>query len=313
MEGEAQVSQESTPTVAPEAPQTEATETVQTNETHTETPDNKPEGFERVEFTNEQLARVNRIYGNMKRYENELRDTRTDNQRLIDMVNHLATGQQQIVSHLQTTDFTEAESKLKSARDTAWGKGDVNAFNEANDQLIEIKAKKIAFDTQPKKQSEARQQQPSTDGQAMLNRARSYGELNGSEETAVQAWMGETDASGNLKRPWTSTGDARNYAAALEAQAVLNSPLYATKPLVEKLKEIDRRMGLQTTQPQTNVLSGGNLTRGKPNSNIKLDPKIEDVAVRLKFAGKDPKLTAQDHISAWKKAVEKSQAKGSKR
>lgn len=309
MEGEAQVSQESIP--SPEAPA--ATEQTPSTENSTDTStEGKPEGFDRVEFTQEQLSRVNRIYGNMKRYETDSKELREINQKLIETVNQLNTGQQQIVSHLQTSDFTDAESRLKSARQDAWAKGDVNAFNDANDQISEIKVKKALLDSQRRQQPEVRQQQPTTDGQALLQRARAAGELNGNEDTTVQAWMGETDQSGNLKRPWTSTGDSRNYAAALEAQSVLNNPLFSNKPLTEKLKEIDRRMGLQTTQTsQTNVLSGGNLTRGKPTSNIKLDPKIEDLAVRMKFAGKDPKLTAQDHVNAWKRAVEKS--KGSKR
>lgn len=309
MEGEAQVSTETTPSPLPEAP-AETTQT-ETNIDAAQTPESKPDGFDKVEFTQEQLARVNRIYGNMKRYENDSKELREINQKLIDTVNQLNAGQQQIVNHLQTSDFTDAESKLKSARQEAWSKGDVNAFNDANDQLSEIKVKKALMETQRKQQPEQRQQ-PNTDGQALVQRARSYGELNGSEETTVQAWMGETGQDGNLKRPWTSSGDPRNQAAAYEAQAVLNSPFYAGKPLIEKLKEIDRRMGVQTQQTtQTNVLQGGNLTRGKATSNIKLDPKIEDLAVRMKFAGKDPKLTAQDHVSAWKRAVEKS--KGSKR
>lgn len=326
MEGEAQASEASTsepaqqPAVSSngrtaefESANSGSSPETASNETDNQTSDGKPQGFDKVEFTPEQLARVNRIYGNMKRYESGFREQEELNRNLVAEITRIQSDQQKIVSHLQTTDFSDAEVRLKSERDSAWGKGDVNAFNDANDKLNEIRVEKKLIEAQRKTQPQPQQQRPSTDGQALLNRARSQGELNASEETAVQSWMGETDANGNLRRPWTSTGDPRNYSAALEAQSVLNNPLYATKPLTEKLKEIDRRMGLQTAQPQTNVLSGGNLTRGKPTSNIKLDPKIEDLAVRMKFAGKDPKLTAQDHIGAWKKAVEKSQAKGSKR
>ncbi len=122
--------------------------------------------------------------------------------------------------------------------------------------------------------------------------------------------MSQTDSSGNLMRPWTQQNHPNNYAAAKEADAVFNSPLFEGKSMAEKLREVDKRMGIQPVQQGgQNVLGAGNLTRGKPNGNIKLDPKIEDIAVKTKFAGRDPKLTPQDHINAWAKAVAKSQPK----
>lgn len=281
----------------------------------TQSTESRPEGFDKVEFTGEQLQRVNRIYGNMKRYENDAKEQRSLNEQLVQEFQRLQQQQGQIINHLQVSDFSDAESRLNSERDAAWQKGDVKAFNEASDKLTEIKVKKAVSESQRQQQPQRQQVQQPIQQRPLsihesINQAVAKGEIDTDEGNVWKAWVSETDQSGNLKRPWTSGDDMRNQAAVLEGKAVMENPNYATKPLAEKLREIDRRMGLvnQQTNGQS-VLGAGNLTKGGKTSNlnnIKLDPKIEDIAVKLKFAGKDPKLTAQDHISAWKKAAVKS-------
>lgn len=273
----------------------------------------KPAGFDRVEFTPEQKARVDRLYGNMKRYESDSKEQRELNQRLVNELTAIQQGQQQIVSHIQGNDYQEAESRYDAERDAAWNKGDLKAFNAANDKIHEIKTKRLLAQQQPKP---IQQQQPQRDnsGDRIVNRAIDQGEINSVDANIARSWMAETDATGNLKRPWTQGNDPRNYAAALEGQAVFNSPNWSDKPIADKLREVDRRMGLQTQQQTTgqNVLGAGNLTMGKQNNNIKLPPEIEKIAVRTKFGGPKAK-SDQDHIEAWKKAVLKSQSKGAKK
>lgn len=316
MEGEAQVSDIATVTT-PEAVtiNPDSAQEVVSQET-TQTNDEKPAGFDRVEFTPEQKARVDRIYGNMKRYESDAKELREYNQRLIDTVNQLAQGQQQIVSHLQGSDFQEAEARLAADRDAAWAKGDVNAFNTANDKLHEIKTQRLLAAQQTKTQPQQPQlQKPNgIDGERIVNASLEKGSIDPTEANIARSWMMQADTTGNLLRPWTQPNHPNNYAAAKEADAVFNSPMFADKSMADKLREVDRRMGIQTQQQNgQNVLPAGNLTRGKQTNNIKLDPKIADIAVKTKFAGRDPKLTSQDHINAWQKAVAKNQPKGASR
>lgn len=297
-----------------EVTQTEApAENTQTDAPREAVEDGRPSGFDRVEFTPEQKARVDRIYGNMKRYENDSKELREHNQRLINTVNDLIQGQQQIVSHIHGSDYQAAEGRLQEQRETAWEKGDLKKFNDANDRLMEIKTQRILADRDAKAKPQQQQQQPprGMGAERLVNTAVERGEISPVDTNIAKSWMSETDANGNMKRSWTSEGDPRNYEAALVGKAVFESPAWADKPMAEKLREIDRRMGVQVQQNSSgqNVLGAGNLTRPRQNNNIKLDPKIEDVAVRTKFAGSDPKLTAQDHINAWAKAVHKSQSK----
>lgn len=284
---------------------TEATSTDNTE--NTSEPHNKPAGFEAVEFTKEQQERVNRIYGNMKRYENDAREMRNLNAQLATEITNLTAGQQQIVSHLQVNNFQDAENSLRSDRDSAWKRGDMDAYNTANDKLGEIRTKKALTEIQPKQTAQQPPQPRGLDAGRLVNRALEKSDLSSAEANIAKAWMSETDDTGNLKRPWTQENDQRNYAAALEGQAVFNSPQWVDKPIGEKLKEIDRRMGIkqQNNSGGQNVLSAGNLTRGTRTNNITLTPDIERVAIRTKFGGPSAK-TDQDHVEAWKKAVAKS-------
>lgn len=313
MEGEAQVS-ESAPVENTPAPQNETQEVSHESQETTENQESKPSGFDRVEFTPEQKQRVDRIYGNMKRYENDSKEQRALNERLVHTLTELQQSQHQIVNHLQVSDFQEAESKLSSDRDAAWGRGDINAYNAANDKLNEIKVQKLLTDRE--KRSQPRQQpqiQPAKGigADRLVNTGLERGEVTPVDANIARSWMAETDASGNLKRPWTSEADPRNYSAALEGQAVFNSPQWADKPIADKLREIDRRMGIQNAQSGQNVLPAGNLTRPSQNNNIKLSPEIEKIAIKTKFGGPKAK-SDQDHINAWKTAVLK-QSKGAKK
>lgn len=314
MEGEAQVS-ESTPVenTQPAPSETQEVSRETTQET-TEDQESKPSGFDRVEFTPEQKQRVDRIYGNMKRYENDSKEQRALNERLVQTLTDLQQSQHQIVNHLQVSDFQEAEGRLSSERDAAWGRGDINAYNTANDKLNEIKVQKLLSDrekrTQPRQQPVP--QKPSgVNGDRIVNDGLERSTVTNVEANIAKSWMVETDPSGNLKRPWTNESDPRNYAAALEGQAVFNSPQWADKPIADKLREIDRRMGTQNVQAGQNVLPAGHLTRPSQNNNIKLSPEIEKIAIKTKFGGPKAK-SDQDHIDAWKKAVLK-QSKGAKK
>lgn len=294
-----------------------STQAVQTNETEStqeqsqEQNNAKPEGFDRIDLntaTPDQIkARMDRIYGNMKRYETDSKEQRALNEALVREFQSLKSTQDQVINHLQNTDYQEAETRISQMRMDAWNKGDIDGFTKANDQLLDIRLqKKLATVNQPKEQPQV-QKPKGVDGERLVNNAREQGSLSPEEADVTKAWISETDNSGNFKRPWASDpSDPRNYAAALEAQAVFNSPLFANKPIAEKLREVDRRMGIQTQQPpRQNVLGSGNLTSGGKLNTIKLDPAIEKIAIRTKFGGPKAK-TDQDHVEAWKRAVAKS-------
>lgn len=310
MDGEAQVTS-SEPANTP-APAEAVTENV-SQETITE---NKPSGFDPVEFTPEQKARVDRIYGNMKRYEGESRTLKEDNQRLIAAFEALQTQQGQIINHIQTNDFKDAESRLTAERQTAWDKGDITAFNKANDGLFEIKAKKVVSDSLPKMTPVEQpknngymngQRMPVTDA---VEQALQRGEIEPQEAQIFKSWESQADDTGVKMRPWTDPSHPLNLAAATEGRAVFENPAFKNKSFADKLREIDRRMGIQTqTSQNNNVLGSGNLTRGNRQPKVELSPQIEKMAIRTKFGGPKAKSDA-DHVEAYRQAIIRSKAKG---
>lgn len=311
MEGEVTVSESSGPSEAVSTPTTETShvshETApHETETSQETSGERPQGFDRVEFTPEQKARVDRLYGNMKRYETDSKELREQNHALMRSLEQLYQGQTQIVSHLQTTDYQDAESRLNGERDQAWKTGDLQGYHKANDSLVEIRARKITAENMARQQPRPQQ---------VNNVTRpTGGDLSPVESNIAQSWINETDATGNLKRAWTQTHHPKNQAAAFQAQAVFADPDFSNKPMADKLKEIDKRMGMQNQTAATgqNVLGAGNLTKGNRANNIKLTDVERTIAVRTKFGGSKAK-SDDDHAQAYLQAKIKSQPKGATR
>lgn len=313
MEGEVQTSESVSVSEAPVTQtqdQTQSTETQQDNELQT---NERPPGFDKVEFTPEQQERVNRLYGNMKRYETKAQEQERINQILIDRFSELQQGQQQIVTHLQTSDYQDAEARIAEERDEAWQAGDVKRFNAANDKLIEIKTEKKLSEREAKQKPKENQQvkpQSAISATDAVNLAVEKGDISSQEANIYRSWANETDDSGNLKRPWINEADMRNSSAAYEGRAVFSNPSFSNKSFAEKLREVDRRMGVQsqTNAGNNSVLGSGNLTRTVKNNTVKLTPAEEQIALKTKFGGSKAKSDV-DHLEAYRQAKIKSQAK----
>lgn len=315
MEGEAQVSSEAVTQDAP-APQTETTqqETSQETQQQAETQaEGKPAGFDPVEFSPEQKARFDRVYGNMKRYEQSAKESKQANEILAEQLRALSENQNKIVTHIQHEDFKSAEQQLKADRQAAWTAGNSNAYDEANDKLRDLSVRKAMAEMQPPKSQNLPQQPylPKVSGEAVLERATQQGVISNEEATTYRAWMDEADTNGNPKRPWINETDNRNPQAAAIGKAVFNSPAMQNKTFGDKLREIDRLMGIQQPQANQNVLPNGNLTRPNKNNTVKLTDYEAKIALKTKFAGPKAKSEA-DHLEAYRQAKIKSQAKGAR-
>lgn len=304
MEGEA--------AVVTEAPIVE--QPAQVVETSVEQPEvKKPEGFDKVEFTPEQQARIDRLYGNMKRYENDARELREINSKLIETVSQVQQDNSKVVSHLQIKDFESAETSLKEAARQAYANGDLDGWFSANEKLNTIQVKKNLTEVQrPQPTQQQPQQRQAVSPEDAINMAMQKGDVSQEEANIYRAWVSETDASGNLKRPWINPNDVRNSSAAFEGRAVFANPSLQTKSFADKLKEIDRRMGMQISQNGNSVLPAGNLTRGANTNKVAVSDYESRVAIRTKFGGPKAK-SDDDHVEAWRQAKIKSQSKGSRK
>lgn len=288
--------------------------------------ENKPSGFEPVEFTPEQQERVNRLYGNMKRYETKAQQLEQANQILLERYNELNGTTQQIVSHIQSTDYQEAESTLRTQMKAAWDRGDLDGYHFANEKLLDVKTQKALADRDSRQKPQQKQQvEPNRAISATeaLEISVQKGETPPDEANILRAYFSETDEGGLLKRPWVNAQDMRNTQAARIAAVVFdpNHPVFGAKPLRDKLTEIDRQMGVVNRAPSGQaVLGGGNLTRPVKANKVELSQTERDIALKTRFAATNPKLTPQqkaaltdaDHLEAYKQAKVKHQAKRSR-
>lgn len=264
---------------------------------------NKPEGWEQVEFTPDQQKRFDRLYKQVKDRERESAEQRSILKQQSELLSDLQRSQHQIVSHIQTDDYSRAESQLKSQRDEAFQRGDLPGFNAANDRLLQITAERLVANKLQQHQPQVKPQQYQQGADA-VNAAVQRGELSHSDGSAYRAWSDEQDEYGNLKRPWVNSYDPMAQAAASEGLAVFNNPAYRNKSFTEKLSEIDRRMGIMNRNSGQAVMPGNtNLTRQKQVGNIKLSEFQERVAIKTKFAG--PGKSEADHLDAYRKQIAK--------
>lgn len=270
-------------------------------ETESQKAQNGYEGNNFVEFTPDQQKRLNQLAKKAGTAEREAADLRKIAKEQYDVINELRNGQQQIVTHLQTNNFVEAEKQLKAQKKAAFEKGDLETYETVSDKLSELKINKAISEKSPKENKEVRQPQRSISGNDFVEMAVNQGDISRNDAEAYKAWAGETDAYGNSMRPWVNESDMRNTAAAIEGRAVFANPSFQNKSFADKLKEIDKRMGLQNKVNGQGVLPAGNLTGNAKMSNVKLTPFQENVAVRTKFAG--PNKSRQEHIEAWRKQV----------
>lgn len=316
-EQEVQSTQSTTPDAVVSQPANDATTETQpaaevqsqeTTSTETEQPNTGYEGKNFVDFSPEQLKRVNALTKKASTAEQRAAQAMEVLKQQSDLINELRNGQSQIVNHLQTTNYAEAESQLKSQRKAAYDRGDLDAVDMANDRLADIKIARKTAEIQARANPPRQPQQPNF-APDPVEAAVQQGSMTRSDADAYQAWVSETDQYGNLVRPWTSERDVRNGAAAAEGKAVFTNPTYQNKPFAERLKEIDKRMGIANKQSQQGVLPAGNLTGNSKTSNIKLSAQAESLAVRTKFAG--PGKSNADHIEAYRKQV--AEVRGAKR
>lgn len=266
----------------------------------------KPEGWDQVEFTPEQQKRFDRVYGQVKTMERELKEAR---QFMKDQAKALMTvqqGQQQIASHIVDTSFSQKESQLIEARKAAFEKGDLEAFTRASDEIAELKLEKKFAAQKPQKPEVQVQEDKPISADDIVNMALQEGEITHNDITIYQSWARETDQFGQPLRPWINQMDMRNSRAAYIAAAVANDPSMEGKTMAQKLMEIDKLMGVQKVSQQNVMPGGANLTRPNKVSNIKLPPDIEKMAVQTQFAGlgKSP----AEHVEAYRQVI--ARAKG---
>lgn len=266
----------------------------------------KTSNDERVELSPEQQKRFNQIYRQVKILENENKEYKSVAQQQFEAIEALRQSQEQVVSHLQNKDYADVEAQLKQQRKQARENGDYDALDEINDRLEEIRIKKLAAQNTPKQEKQIKPRV--TNASEAASYAASQNAITAEEQSVIAAWQEEVSDTGESVRPWAFASDPRYQAALIESRAVFTNPNFANKSVAEKLKEVDRRMGVMDRQPQQAVMgssngAGANLTRGSRNdiNNVKIDPKIEKMAVYHQFAG--PGKTKDEHIAAYKRQI----------
>lgn len=228
----------------------------------------EPKKQDRVEFsTPEQQAKFNDVYKQMKMSDQRnamLTDILTEQQRQLDELR---------ARNLQS-DSANAEqmlmAKIKAARETGNEDAEFKAIGELADFRAEQKIRKVNATQQQAQQQTA--------------------QLETREAQYVDSLMRETDASGNLIRPWLNPQgpDFNNTINQLQtiAKKYYGDPFALQKSMAEldvimSQKKEPPKPHVTTNTRAPNPMAGGNLTNGNPRGTIKMTRAEMDIINKL--------------------------------
>jgi hypothetical protein len=275
----------------------------------------KPEGWDKVDFQNDPPDKIehrfNRLFKQTKQFQRDLqaRDELLAEQSAV--IKELHDRQNKVVNHIQNQDFNDAETKLIQARKEARANGDDDRVDAINDQLAEIKLKKLSATAAPKQQPQQPQRPQNATEAAKY--AVSQGALAEEDQEVIQTWQEEADEYGEPLRPWALASDPEYVSAVAIARSIMSpeNKKFAKKSMAEKLAEVDRRMGLERQQPRQEVMpsgrgTGGDLTRANGKGNmrgVQMSENAVKLAIHHKMAG--PGKSNDEHIEAYRQQIAK--------
>lgn len=256
----------------------------QTPETNGE---GKPEGWEEVEFTPEQQARFNRIYGQMKQKDKVIEQMATDQRKLFERLDNIETSQQERETGSQL-------DMLRTAEREALEVGDTTKAQELRDEITDLKIQSA----QPKPKEEPK---PQVTGNEFVNEY-----LTPNRMTTLQAWVAETGDDGQPLRPWASEDHPHHKTAMRAAWAVIGDPSMEGSEIGEYLTEVDKVtnaiIGTPTKakRPAATVLGNDGDAPPRREKGVNLDENQKMVA-RAMFPG----MKASEAETRYAKSLER--------
>lgn len=306
-----------------------AVETEQANNNNEVNANEKPAGYDPVDISDlppeKQKAlddRINYLYRQVKDGERTRSEYRNIAQQQSEKINELMSGMGVVVDYLGNKSIEQSIEETRVRMQSAWEKGDVNAYHSEQEKLLDLKADQKVQKSQKSQPLQQKQQQPQrmpSGASQIAADGVSGGEITQQDADYIGQWQDERDASGQYVRPWATNqpADVNQWsteakAALMEAQAILNNPAFARMTIEQKMNEVDRRMGTKKPSNNQAVMGGTLTTRGK-TSNVKLSPQQERIAVKTKFGARDGAKTDADFIAAYRKQIASIQSsKGSR-
>lgn len=295
-------------------------------EQNTENTQAKTGGYDRIDFSKlpeevraEIEPRFHRMYGQVKAQDRKFTEAMDVMRQQSEVIAELQKGVGNVVNHLNTQDFNNAEAKAREDADAAFKRGDSRAYLAATEKVAQLSAQKTVNQTlrqqtqQQQPQQPQQQKQPTNSARDVANRAAQQGLLDPADVSAFEAWQEERDNTGNLVRPWTKRETAGEGfdAALMRSASVFADPKYKNASIEQKLEAVDRMMGLDRQSPTQNVM-GANLTAKAKTNNVKISADMEKVLNHLKPRGSKAK-NAPDPIAWYKEQANKAKTRGATR
>lgn len=231
-----------------------------------------------VQMDPETEKRFNRVYGHMKQANRKAEEAER-------IANQAAQDNAKLVERLEKLDeakSNQAVDDLRQEEKTAMEEGDYDRATAARDKITDLKVEAKIPKPEEKKPDELPPIDPGL-------------------KDRLNSWAAETDAEGNLLRPWADSEHEDNGTAMKLVTGILatnpNAPL---DTLLDEIDKETKRLNRRPTRNAAAVLSGDGDVRPKAKKKTSLSSDQKAIAERMY-----PNLKAADAAKRYADAMEK--------
>lgn len=233
----------------------------------------EPKGTEPVELTEEQQARFNRIYGNMKEYERQNAQLIADQRRLAKKAETL----QERLERFEKDSAAQRREALTAQKAAAYQDGDIEQVLKIDEQISQIR------DPEPIPEPEPEPQNSVPDHVV----------------AQIQSWRNEIDESGAFLRPWANENHPRFQDFANLAVQIGNDPQNAHLDNMQVLEILDREARSRfAPKRKTQTVLSGNSDAPPREKGVTLTPEMKDISHKLY-----PKMSPKDAEARYARAM----------
>jgi len=237
------------------------------------------EGRERVDLNSDQQKRFNNLYKQVKMGDEKNDALRAENAKLVKHFEGALDRIDAIESKGTETEYTSAMDRLKDDRKVARDEGDEDKIDEINDSIADLKAEQTL--KKEEKRDNSISLTPEPPPQSGIN-------LTAEESNHFNNKMWESNADGDLTRPWLHEGDDKYNDCLVETQKIMDEFAADDKPLSipVMINRLDKVMKYEVGD-SGEILSGGNLTTSNNNEKVNYSEEQKYSAKKLGINSKE--------------------------
>jgi len=226
---------------------------------------------------NDAEARFNRLYGQLKRSDQNQVAQQEHLVHQAEQLEHQAELIEKLMNRFDSSDRDRQLDGLKREAKEARDIGDFDEYDRVQNQIVNLSAENLHaknMESQKPEKPKQEQKQPAEPG------------ISAYDQQYLAGWAEQKGEDGKSVRPWANDN---NHPLAQEALRVTNTllsdPNLAHIPIEKKMARVDKYIALKMPKksPKKNTVVGANLTNAKKEKTIELSSEQKHMAANVLY------------------------------